>query len=135
VSAPYVAGAVRCLSLERASSAVRRQLDRSPTQPRAALRKKKSKKQKKEKKEKKSKKEKSDADSKELQAAAEFIEEEVVDAKSYEEIQSSVCPSLTDAHTSAEDHLNLKILKDHTRVCACPTVFGVLTCSCLLSNR
>ena len=79
-----------------------------PTQRRAALRKKKSKKHK---KEKKSKKEKRDADSKELQTAAEFIEEEVVDAKSYEEIQSSVCPSLTDAHTSAEAHLSLKISK------------------------
>ena len=71
------------------------------TRPRSALRKKKSKKHKKEKKEKKSKEEKHDAGSKESQAAAEFIEEEVVDAKSYEEIQSSVCPSLTAAHTNA----------------------------------
>lgn len=55
------------------------------TRLRSGFRKKKSKKHK---KEKKSKKEKSDGDAK---AAAEFIEEEVVDAKSYEEIQSTVC--------------------------------------------
>ena len=63
----------------------------SLTRPHFALRKKKSKKHK---KEKKSKKDKSDAGSKESQTAAEFIEEEVVDTKSYGEIQSSVCPSL-----------------------------------------
>ena len=52
------------------------------------LRKKKSKKHK---KEKKAKKEKKDAADKESQAAAEFIiEEEVADAQSYEEIQSTV---------------------------------------------
>lgn len=114
MSSPYTAGPVRCLSLERASSAVRPQLHRSPTQLRAALRKKKSKKHK---KEKKSKKEKSDTDSKELQAAAEFIEEEVVDAKSYEEIQSSVCPSLTNAHTSAEAHLICRSQRSYARMC------------------
>ena len=119
MSAPIGARAVCCLSGGSFIYSKGRQLDRSWTQPRAALRKKKS---KKEKKEKKSKKEKRDADSKELQAATEFIEEEVVDAKSYEEIQSSVCRSLTDAHTSAAAHLSLIFLKDHTRACFCPTL-------------
>ena len=98
------------MRLERAAAAHQPITFPPSTRPRPALRKKKSKKHKKEKREKRSTQEKHDAGSKELQAAAEFIEEEVVDAKSYEEIQSSVCPSLTAAHTSAVACLPPKLL-------------------------